>query len=255
MDLTRLEPNRAVVIGASSGIGEAVARRLAARGFRVALVARREAELLRVAAAIRECHGEEAALVFPHDVTAYDEVPALFERVVTELGGLDVVVYASGVMPPTAIDEYDFAKDRLMVEVNLMGMIAWLNAAADLFGRLKAGTIVGIGSVAGDRGRAGQPGYNTSKGAQAIFLESLRNRLAPADVRVITIKPGPVDTPLVRHIGSAPFMITADEAARVIVNAIARGVRGTVYVPARWRFIMLIVAHIPSFIYRRIGIK
>ncbi|MCX7718683.1 MAG: SDR family NAD(P)-dependent oxidoreductase [Candidatus Sumerlaeaceae bacterium] len=249
-----LRDNCALVVGASSGIGAAVAERLAREGFRVALVARREEELRKVADRINQRAGEDRALVFAHDVTCFDEVPALFERIVEALGGLSVVVYAAGVMPPVALDEYHFAKDRQMIEVNLLGMIAWLNEAADLFRRVQAGVIVGVGSVAGDRGRAGQPGYNTSKGAQAIFLESLRNRLAPANVRVITIKPGPVDTPMVRHLGRLPMMITADEAARQIVRAIGRS-WGTVYVPRRWGLIMWVIIHIPSFIFRRLGMK
>jgi NAD(P)-dependent dehydrogenase (short-subunit alcohol dehydrogenase family) len=249
-----LRDNCALVVGASSGIGAAVAERLAREGFRVALVARREDELRKVADAINRRAGQERAWVFAHDVTHYEEVPALFERIVEVLGGLSVVVYAAGVMPPVGPDEYNFAKDRQMVEVNLLGMIAWLNEAADLFRRVQSGVIVGVGSVAGDRGRAGQPGYNTTKGAQAIFLESLRNRLAPANVRVITIKPGPVDTPMVRHLGRLPMMITADEAARQIVRAIGRS-WGTVYVPRRWGLIMWVIIHIPSFIFRRLGMK
>lgn len=247
-----IRDNTALIIGASSGIGEALALRLADEGYTVALVARREAELTAVAERINTRTGERRATAYPHDVTNYDEVPALFERIVTELGGIGAVIYAAGTMPQVGRDEYNFAKDRAMVETNFLGMVAWLNEAADLFGRLQGGVIVGIGSVAGDRGRSGQPVYHASKGAQAIYLESLRNRLDQFGVRVITVKPGPVDTPMTRHLGRQPFMITAAEAAREIALALPRG-RSTIYVPRRWRLIMAVIRAVPSFIFRRIG--
>lgn len=250
----KLESKRAIVVGASSGIGAAVARRLARAGWRVALVARRAEQLGEVAEAIARRGSSPEPLVVAHDATDYDAVPALFDRIVDELGGLDTIVYAAGIMPEVAEDEYDFAKDRAMVEVNLLGMIAWTNQAADFFARVRGGVICGIGSVAGDRGRKDRPGYNTSKGAQAIFLEALRNRLAALDVAVLTVKPGPVSTPMTAHLGNQPFLISADEAARRIVDAIRERRNGTLYVPRRWRYIMAAICAIPSPIFRKLGI-
>jgi short-subunit dehydrogenase len=244
----------AIVIGASSGIGAAVARRLAREGWTVALVARREDKLRTLAEAINRRAGATVAHVFRHDVREFDDVPGLFEEIVDKLGGLGLLVYASGAMPEVGPNEYNFAKDREMVEVNLLGMMAWVDEAADLFERVQHGILVGIGSVAGDRGRKGQPGYNTSKGAQAIFLESLRNRLAQhEDVRVITIKPGYVATEMTAHLGQKLWMISADEAAQRIVRAIDKA-RGEVYVPRRWRFVSLAIRHIPSFLFKKLEI-
>ena len=98
-----------------------------------------------------------------------DDVSDLFERIVSDLDGLDTVIYCAGVMPSVSPDEYDAAKDRQMVEVNVIGAMAWLNKAASRFQVMKGGTLVGIGSVAGDRGRVGQPGYNASKAALPLF--------------------------------------------------------------------------------------
>lgn len=234
-------------------MGEAVALRFAELGYDVALVARREEELQQLAKRIQKEFPGVGAYPFSHDVRAAEDVPALFDEIVETLGGLDTIVYAAGVMPEVAEHEYNTDKDRLMVEVNLLGMIAWCNEAADFFHRIKEGVIVGIGSIAGDRGRKGQPGYNTSKGAQAIFLEALRNRLAEDGVRVVTIKPGYVDTPMTQHLGSLPMMISAETAAKRIVKA-AQTSRGTVYVPGIWRFVGLVIVHIPSFIFRKLGI-
>jgi len=243
----------ALIIGASSGIGASLARRLGRAGYRLALVARRESELQTLTNEINERAHATVAFPFVHDVTQYEEIPDLLDKIFESLGGLTHVYYAAGILKTFGASEYNFDKNRQMVEINLLGMMAWLDNVAPLFQRLKQGVIVGVGSVAGDRGRKGNPGYNTSKGAQAIYLEALRNRLDAYNVRVITIKPGFVETPMTAGMGSLPLMITADEAARLILIAAEKS-RGTVYVPLRWKFIMWIIRSIPSAIFRKLEI-
>jgi short-subunit dehydrogenase len=249
----KLQDRCAIVIGASSGIGEALGRRLARNGYKVTLVARREEELRRLADGINQRAEVELAFPMVHSVTDYEAVPQLFDRAIEQMGGLSHVFYAAGVMPKVAPDEYDFAKDREMVEVNLLGMIAWLNEAARFFARIKSGVIVGVGSIAGDRGRKGNPVYNTTKGAQAIYLEALRNRLAGAGVRVVTIKPGFVETAMTAGMGNLLWMISAEEAARRIVLAAERS-SGTVYVPRRWAVVSSVIKSIPSPVFRKLDI-
>lgn len=247
------EYSTALVIGASSGIGEAIARRLAADGVKVAIVARREKELLRVAEEINAAAGGDASLAVAHDVRAFDDVPGLVREIARRLGGLDLVVFAAGVMPAVEIDEYDTEKDRIMMEVNAIGAMAWLNPVADRMARLGRGTIVGIGSVAGDRGRSGNPGYCASKAAFHTFLEALRNRVAVKGVKVVTIKPGFVDTAMTRGKEGLFWLISPDRAAEIILDKASRGV-ATAYVPARWRIVMMIIRGIPSMIFSRLGI-
>ncbi len=236
------------MVGASSGMGAEIARQLAAQGCTVALVARREAELNALAAELnRVRHG--AAYTYVHDVTCFGEVPALFQAICRDLGGLDVIFYASGIMPPVAEDEFDFGKDRAIIDINLTGAVAWLNLAAQRFAAAGTGTIVGISSVAGERGRRGNTVYGASKAALTTYLESLRNRLSTKGVTVVTVKPGPVETPMTQGLGKMPFMITAPEAARQILAAARRGANNA-YVPGIWRFIMAVVRAIPSAIFR-----
>jgi short-subunit dehydrogenase len=242
----------ALVVGASSGIGEAVARRLAGDGARVALVARRENELRRIMDEINGAAGGERAIAVAHDVKDIDEVPELVQEIARRLGGLDVVIYAAGAMPAVAVDEYDTAKDREMLEVNLLGAVAWLNPVADRMSRLGRGTIVGIGSVAGDRGRAPNPVYCTSKAGFHAYLEALRNRVAKLGVKVVTIKPGFVDTAMTRGKEGLFWVISADRAAEIILKKARRGAVSA-YVPARWRLVMTIVRSIPSFIFSKLG--
>lgn len=243
----------AVVIGASSGIGEAIARRLADSGARVALVARRADELERIADEINAGSGPGRAFFRVHDVTHTLEVPELFQEIARELGGLDLVVYAAGMMHSVDFDEFDPAKDLAMIDVNLRGAVAWLDPAAERFGRLGRGTIVGIGSVAGDRGRSGNPAYCTAKAGLHTFLESLRNRVARSGVDVVTIKPGFVDTAMTRGLDGLFWLISADRAAEIILGHAARGTTAA-YVPARWRLVMLIIRSIPSVIFRRLRV-
>jgi short-subunit dehydrogenase len=243
----------AVVIGASSGIGEALARRLAADGARVALVARREDELQRITAEINAAYGLDRALAVAHDVRSLGDVPELVPEIARRLGGLDLAVYAAGVMPAVGLDEFDTAKDREMLDINLLGAVAWLNPVADRMARLGRGTIVGIGSVAGDRGRAPNPVYGASKAGLHAYLEGLRNRVARRGVTVVTIKPGFVDTAMTRGRKGLFWLIPAERAAEIIL-AKARSGAVEAYVPARWRLLMAVVRAIPSFIFTRLGI-
>ena len=244
---------RAIVVGASSGIGEELARKLVASGVATALVARREAELTALAESLNGGAEPALARIYAHDVTKYDEAPELFARIASDLGGVDLVIYSAGAMPKIGDDEYNMEKDALIFDVNVKGAVAWLNLAAHRFGQQRSGTIVGISSVAGDRGRRGQPAYCASKAALDTYLESLRNRLAARGVSVVTIKPGLVKTPLTADLGKLPMMIDAETAADQILAAAGAGVN-VAYVPGKWRLVMTIIRAIPSPIFRYLKI-
>jgi short-subunit dehydrogenase len=249
-----LEPqSKAIVIGASSGIGAALVHELSHQGYLVSALARREAELTRQCEAVNAAVGAERVFPYVHDVTDYEAVPALFQHIVREMGGLDLVIYVAGVQPAVAPGEYNFEKDAAMVRVNLLGAMAWLNETAVRFERAKSGHIVGIGSIAGERGRASAPGYNTSKAALATYLEALRNRLSRHGVTVTTIKPGFVDTVLLENAPKTFWVISPETAAQKIHSAIKKK-KQVAYVPARWWLVGLIIRNIPSFIFRRLSI-
>ncbi|MFT7679059.1 MAG: decaprenylphospho-beta-D-erythro-pentofuranosid-2-ulose 2-reductase [Planctomycetota bacterium] len=243
---------RALVVGASSGMGAALVRRMAGQGYRVMALARRLDRLEALAAEVAGGPGE--VHVRQHDVLDRDSVPALFEESVHALGGLDLVIYASGVMPEVGPLEYDTQKDIGQVEVNLCGAMAWCNEAARLFQSQRSGTILGIGSVAGDRGRKQNPAYHATKAAFATYLESLRNRLDAYGVRVVTIKPGPVETEMTAGLGDMPLMISADKAAAAILRASKGGFFDTRYLPLPWLPIMTIIKAIPSRIFRHLNV-
>lgn len=250
---TPLHPEvRGLIIGASSGIGAALARRLARGGYTLALVARRKAELDALCNEINSASGRTAAVPYVHDVSHYGEAPDLLRRIVADLGGLDTAIYAAGVNYPPGIDHYDFDGDRQMLETNLIGAIAWLNPIAALFQSAGRGQIVGISSVAGDRGRVGNPGYNTSKAGLTTYLEALRNRLTRHGVHVLTVKPGFVQTEMLKAAQKPMFPITPEKAAEDIYGAM-RARKQQIYTPWFWTWIMLAVRNIPSVLFRRMS--
>ncbi len=249
---TPLHPRkRAVIVGASSGIGAALARRLAREGYSLALLARREELLAALSDEINRQHNETRSLVYRHDVTDYESIPALLQKIVSDLGGLDLFIYNSGISLHPGLKNFIFEKDRPTIEVNFLGAVAWLNPVAAMFQNMKQGQIVGISSVAGDRGRVGNPAYNASKAALTCYLEALRNRLTRYGVHVLTVKPGFVETDMIKNAKKLFWVVTPEATAEDIWKAI-RARKQELYTPRRWRWLMLAIRHIPSFIFRRL---
>lgn len=249
----------AIVVGASSGIGAEVARELSRRGYYVALVARREAQLRALAQAITIHQDLDNIRVYPHDVRDYASAPALFARIADEFQSagapLNLLVYSAGVMPlPGSDGPWTFADERAMIEINLLAAIQWSDLAAAYFTQRKSGVIIGISSVAGDRGRKGNSVYMASKAGLSTYLESLRYRLANVGVRVVTIKPGIVATPMTAEAGTPRFITAKPEAvARRIADA-ATGGGSVIYTPWFWRPIMGLIQSLPPFIMKRLSI-
>jgi short-subunit dehydrogenase len=245
---------KAIIIGAAGGIGTQVARRLAREGYVLALLDRGEDIIKGLCDEINQTHEETRAVFYQQDVTTYDQVPGLFRKIVADLGGLDLFVYVAGAIYFPAIDEFNFAEDYNMVEVNLLGAMAWMSEVAPVFQSMRGGQIVGVSSVAGDRGRVGNPGYNTSKAGFTCYLEALRNRLTRHGVHVLTIKPGMVKTDML-NLPNAPkpvLAVTPEQAADGIWNAIEKR-KQVAYISGLWRWVMLAITHTPSVIFRRLS--
>jgi len=253
---TPLKPRKkAVLVGAAGGIGMQVARRLAREEYVLALLDRSEAALETLTDEINRSLGEVRAIAYEHDVTEYKKVPDLFRRIVADLGGLDLFVYVAGTIYFPKMDEFNFEEDNKMMEVNLLGAMAWMSEVAPVFQSMRSGQIVGVSSVAGDRGRVSNPGYNASKAGLTCYLEALRNRLTRHGVNVITIKPGQVKTG-VFDLPNAPekpvLAVTAEQAADGIWNAIQKR-KQVAYIAGIWRWVMLVLTHVPSVIFRRLN--
>ena len=241
-----------IVVGSSSGIGLAIARRLALEGRRVAMLARRGEVLEVQAGLVNEAVGKTLAHPYVHDAGDTAAAEPLFAQIERELGEVDELHYVAGVMPEVGAEEYDLAKDAEQMRVNALGCIAWVDAAVRRFHDRRKGCIVGVSSVAQDRGRTGRPGYHASKASMDTFLESIRNRVWTRGVQVTTIRPGFVDTPLTAAL-QLRGAISADRAAELILRA--RDARKTIaYVPWQWRPIMFVIRNIPSVVFRRMTV-
>lgn len=221
----------AVITGASSGIGEATARSLAATGHRVALLARRTDRTQALAAEIGG-----GALAIEADVTDRDSIVAAAERVLGELGPADVLVNNAGVMLLAPFSSAQRSEHRQMVEVNLLGTIVTTEVFLDQL-REGGGDLVNVSSVAGRTARPGNAVYAATKWGINGFSEGLRQELSP-DVRVMVIEPGAVATELTDHITDAQtkqavkdfvggLAITAQDIAEVIAFAVSRPRRMT----------------------------
>jgi len=250
---TPLNPRRrAILVGASGGLGSALSRRLAREGYTLALVDRNKTALQSLYDEINQAANETRAVIYEHNVTAYDSVPDLLRRVIADIGGLDLFVYLAGIIYFPDIDEFNFKEDHKVMEVNLLGAMAWMSEVAPLFQNAKSGQIVGISSVAGDRGRVANPANNTSKAGLTTYLEALRNRLTRHGVHVMTVKPGFVKTDMLRGVSKVMFAVEPEQAANLILNGIRKR-KQTIYVSGIWRWIMLAIQHTPSFIFRRLS--
>lgn len=206
---------RVWLVGASSGIGAALARELAARGARVAITARRRERLEEVSGG--------AMLVVPADVTDADELGAAALAASEALGGLDTVIWCAGYWKQSDAAHWDTAEFARHVEVNLLGLSTLLGAVLPDMVRRRRGHIVGVASVAGYRGLPGAAAYGATKAAQLNLLESLRASLRRHGVRVTTVAPGFVRTEMTAvNTFPMPFLIDADVAALAIANGLAR---------------------------------
>lgn len=235
-----MSPRRAIIIGGTAGIGLEMARQLVAGGWKVAVVGRNFSRLIGL-----------DVIQKVHDVSNVEEVERTFVELTDALGGLDLFVYSSGVMPPVGPEEFDFEKDDSMLTVNVRGLTAWMNLAAARFQGSGSGCLMTLGSVAGDRGRRGQPVYNATKAYAATYTEGLRNRLAEKGVSVVTIKPGPVKTELIAHLNfrnPMPVEVAAAKCVRLI------GKQGEFYLNPAHRLIFAILRLLPSPVFRRLKI-
>lgn len=241
---------KVIIVGASSGIGLEIAKEHVKKGSIVTLIARREDKLKSIASELDQ--GAKIHTI-KHDVTNFSEVESLFQKSVETMGGLDEIYYAAGVLEKVRINEFNTEKDLRTLNINTLGAFAWLNPAARYFQEQAKGKIIGISSIAGDRGRVGNPGYNTSKAALTTYLEALRNRLSKKGVQVLTVRPGFIDTDMTKGMEGLLWLISANRAAQIIVRAAESG-KENIYVPARWRLVSWIIQSIPSFIFKKLSI-
>jgi decaprenylphospho-beta-D-erythro-pentofuranosid-2-ulose 2-reductase len=246
-----------VIFGATSRIAHECARNWAREGHALVLIGRDAARLEPVAADLRAM-ATQPDRILARILDFGDEAslrPQLLE-LDRELGGIDLVFIANGWLPDQAQVHGNSLALRKAVEVNALLVAQLAEAAAAVLEARRGGVLAVIGSVAGDRGRQSNYAYGTNRAFVERYCEGLRNRLHPAGVAVVLIKPGPTDTPMTRDMPVAPGARRprlADPAAvaKDIVAGIARRAP-VVYVPGIWRWIMLVIRSIPERLFVRL---
>lgn len=242
---------RAIITGASSGIGEALARELAGRGWDLALLARR-GDLLDELAGELSTRGTRAVAV-ACDVTDGAAVREAVQRAREALGGpFDLAIANAGVGISSHATKFNIADADLMIRVNILGMLYLFDAVIPSMVERRGGRFAGVASVAGLRGLPASSVYSASKAAMQAFLEASRVELAPYGVGVTTINPGFIATPMTeKNRFRMPFLLQADEAAVRIANALERGVRVLEF-PLATSLLMRFTRLLPDALYDRI---
>ena len=239
--------------GATDGIGLALASEYARRGWRVALLGRDSERLDTAVASARSVSPGETVIGVPWDATDPARSGPAFQEAVLALGQIDLFVYVAGAMlVGGGPGERGQAAARMM-EVNAVGAIRVLEYAADYMAVAGRGRIAAVGSIAGDRGRKGNPAYSASKAALDTYLEGLRHRLHGTGVRVTTVKPGYVRTRMLAdNARTFPPSITAEDAAQRIARGL-EGHRDVFYVPSWWAMVSWGLRLTPRFLFKRIA--
>jgi decaprenylphospho-beta-D-erythro-pentofuranosid-2-ulose 2-reductase len=237
-----------LILGATSSIARATATAFAARGDALYLASRDLDELRRIAADLHLRYGVEVRYgLFDAEALASHE--AFFKSVIEEMPKLSGVVLAFGYLGDP-IAARDFKVGAKVIAANFTGAASILSHCANYFETLQKGFIIGIASVAGDRGRQSNYVYGAAKGALSLYLQGLRNRLYASGVRVITVKPGFVDTAMTYGLPGLFLVASPQDIGERIVATLGKSA-DVVYLPWFWRYIMLIIKHIPEPIFKR----
>ncbi len=239
-----------IVLGATSGIAEAVERRMAAAGNEMLLVARSQERMASLRADLL-LRGASTVLTFCADFEKQDDHVRLFEYAKTNFPEFDTVFLAYGSMLDQEQCRHSIELTARQLNTDFVSAACLLTLFADHFESRGSGCLAAITSVAGDRGRRSNYVYGSAKGALGHFLEGLRARLYPAGVRVLTIKPGPVDTLMTAHLPREMPFASPERVAKDIYHCLQNGAPDVLYTPWFWRYVMFGVRALPESVFKR----
>lgn len=242
-----------VIIGATSSIAEHCARLWVAKGpVSFVLVGRDLARTESVAADLR-VRGASAVQVETIDFVDARAINALATRLGTA-GALDCVLIAHGSLPDQSVCQQDLLACEDALSVNGVSPVLFAEAFAAQMEQAGRGTLVVIGSVAGDRGRRSNYVYGAAKGLVTRYVQGLQHRFAGSGVKVVLVKPGPTDTPMTAHLKQqGGKLASVEEVAAMIVAGAAAG-SPVVYAPKKWALIMMVIRHMPRFVFNKLNI-
>ena len=238
-----------LILGATSDMAVAIARQLALEGYSITLAARNTDRLsalegdLRVRHKVMVSSARFDALDFPSHEAFYQSLP---EKP-------DIVICVFGFLGEQSEAQRNWGHCHEIIDSNYTGAVSILNIVANDFERRKKGVIVGISSVAGERGRQSNYIYGSAKAAFTAYLSGLRNRLFHHGVHVVTVKPGFVKTKMIENLPATPAMLTASPAK--VASSVSKAIRrkkNTVFVLSAWALIMFVIRNIPEGVFKRL---
>lgn len=241
---------KVLIIGATSSIAEATARIFAAQGANLFLLARNQDRLTTLVSDLK-VRGASEVNYDVFDANNFASHASVLTKAQAILNGIDIVLIAYGTLSAQKACEQSFPLTLQELNTNLISVISLLTLLANQFEQQKQGTIAVISSVAGDRGRQSNYIYGTAKGGLSIFLQGLRNRLSAAGVKVVTIKPGFVDTPMTAAFNKGLLWVSPEKIAQGIIKAIEKN-RMDIYLPKFWYALMLIIKAIPEPLFSKL---
>lgn len=258
----------AIITGATSGIGRALALEMARRGYALGLTGRRVAVLEEVAREIGAARvatgsasggaadsghpaGAPAVEILGLDVRDSAAVRAAIPELAARLGGVGIVIANAGIGGPRRVGSGNFESDEDIIRTNMIGAMATVDAAVEMFLPAGEGQVVGISSVAGFRGMPGTAAYSASKAGFTSYLEGVRAEVEGLGLTVTTISPGFIDTPINNRMKSRPFVITVEEGARQIADLIERRVRHSTVPTLPWGPLGVVMRSLPDAIWYR----
>ena len=239
-----------LILGATSAIASALAREFAAHKFDLVLGGRDREELSARASDLSLRWGVRAGTLLFDVLDAQTHAASLQAYLAASDNTLAGAVVCIGYLGDQAKGQSDWEEARLILETNFTGCVSALNILANHFESKRAGFICAVSSVAGDRGRQSNYLYGAAKGGLSVYLEGLRNRLFAAGVKVISVKPGFVDTRMTYGRSGMFLVASPEKVAAGMFRAIVKG-QEVVYLPWFWRGIMVVVKSIPEVIFKR----
>jgi len=238
-----------LIIGATSAIAQETAKLFAQQHHALFLVGR-DVDKLEAITADLKVRGAHQVAYYTLDLNEFQQHQPMLEQAYKSLEGLDTVLIAYGTLDDQKACEQDFAKAEQALRTNFLSVVSLLTPIANRLEKQHYGCIAVISSVAGDRGRQSNYVYAAAKGGLSLFLQGLRNRLHSANVCVLTIKPGFVDTPMTANFKKGALWAQPETVARGIYRAIKLR-RNVIYLPWFWRLIMMVIRLIPEPLFKR----
>lgn len=245
---------RIVIIGATSAIAEHCGRLwLAKQPTDLTLVGRDTQRIERVATDLKVRSPQSELRVIEAEFLNPEAINATVLDIVKS-GRIDIVLIAHGSLPEQSQCQSELQSCRDALDINAVSPVLYAEAFAKEMEKANHGTIVLIGSVAGDRGRKSNYVYGAAKGLVTRYAQGLQHRFAGSGIKVVLIKPGPTDTPMTAHLkGKGAKLAPVEGVAKQIVEGVEAG-KPVIYAPGKWWLIMMIIRHLPSIVFNKMDI-